>query len=51
MPLSSVPLADLNSSNTFIMTTMNDGAGFETDRMMLTGRAGDGGDDSQDKLI
>lgn len=51
-PLSHVPLADLNSSNTFIMTTtmtMGD-AGAETDRMM-TGRGGDQGEESQDKLI
>jgi hypothetical protein len=50
MPLSSVPLADLNSSNTFIMTTMNDGTGLDTDRMMITARGGEG-EDSQDKLI
>lgn len=36
-PLSSVPLADLNASTTFMMTTMGDG--FDTERM-TTYRAG-----------
>jgi hypothetical protein len=43
MPLSSVPLADLNSSSTFMMTTMTMGdAGFDTDRMMTTRGGGAG---------
>jgi len=48
MPLSHVPLADLNSSNTFIMTTMTMGdvaGGFDTDRMLTSSR-GDGNDDT-----
>ena len=46
MPLSNVPLADLNSSSTFIMTTMTMGDGMETDRMsMNTMRGGNEGED------
>ena len=39
MPLNNVPLADLNSTNTFIMTTMTmgEGTGFETDRNRFGG--------------
>lgn len=41
MPLSYVPLADLNSSNTFIMTTMNDDL---TSERMTTRGGGISGD-------
>ena len=53
MPLSSVPLADLNSSSTFMMTsmTMGDGAGYDTERMLTTQRGASGEDDNKDKLI
>jgi hypothetical protein len=44
MPLSSVPLADLNSSNTFIMTTMTmgdvTGGGLDSERMLASTRGG-----------
>lgn len=56
MPLSHVPLADLNSSSTFIMTTMTmqDGMGLETERILTTNRGGlndHPSDDAQDRVI
>ena len=57
MPLSHVPLADLNSSNTFIMTTMTLGdGGLDSDRFMSSTARGlfggeHGGEDIQDKVI
>jgi len=53
MPLSSVPLADLNSSSTFMMTsmTMGDASGYDTERILTTQRGIGAEDDCQDKII
>jgi len=53
MPLSSVPIADLNSSSTFMMTsmTLGDGAGYDTERVLTTQRGIGAEDDFQDKVL
>eukprot|EP00347_Sterkiella_histriomuscorum_P005151 403357700 len=53
MPLSNVNLNDLNTTNTFMMTSMtmpDDGYGPETSRMMTQTHRGEG-EDLQDKLV
>jgi hypothetical protein len=48
MPLNQVNLADLNTTNTFMMTSMIEGGyGAETERMLMTTQRGEGGSEDR----
>ena len=53
MPLNQAHLADLNTTNTFMMTSMTlpDGYGPETERMAMNTQRGEGEENKQDLLI